>query len=181
MTRVGYLMITSVSVVASSALSFVPVTPKIIWNASASAPVGLYVIQPANHLAIPDLVVVVPPKSLARMLDQRGYLPAGVPLLKRIVALPRQIVCRHDRDVTVDGIDMAEAQETDRFGRALPVWQGCRRIADSEVFLLNWQHPDSLDGRYFGPLPRGAVIGHAIPLITDEEGTGHFEWRAPIR
>lgn len=181
MTRVGYVMITSVSAIAVSALLFVPITPKFIWNASASAPVGLYVIQPAGHLEVPDLVAVAPPEPLARLFDQRGYLPLGVPLLKRIVALAGQRVCRHGSDVTVDGIDMAEAQETDQFGRALPVWQGCRRIADGEVFLLNWQHPDSLDGRYFGPLPQSAVIGHAIPLVTDEEGTGHFEWRAPVR
>ena len=47
--------------------------------------------------------------------------------------------------------------------------------------LYRKQHPDSLDGRHFGPLPRDAVIGRAIPLFTDEAGTGHFEWRAPVR
>ncbi|MDD9732810.1 S26 family signal peptidase [Mameliella sp. AT18] len=181
MTQLTYVMITSVSAVAMSALSFVPISPKLIWNASASAPVGLYVIQPDDHFEVPNLVAVAPPEPLARLFDQRGYLPLGVPLLKRIVALPGQRVCRRGSDVTVDGIEMAEARATDRFGRALPVWQGCRRIADGEVFLLNWQHPDSLDGRYFGPLSQSAVIGHAMPLITDEDGTGQFEWRAPVR
>ncbi|MEQ8165802.1 MAG: S26 family signal peptidase, partial [Alphaproteobacteria bacterium] len=81
----------------------------------------------------------------------------------------------------VDWNAMAEARDLDRAGRALPVWQGCQSIGDGEVFLLNWQHPDSLDGRYFGPLPQSAVIGRAIPLLTDETGDGHFEWRAPVR
>lgn len=40
---------------------------------------------------------------------------------------------------------------------------------------------DSLDGRYFGPFPASAVIGHAIPLFTDEDGEGRFVWRAPMR
>lgn len=181
MTRFGYATVTYLSALTIGVSAMVPVNPWFLWNASASAPVGLYAILPADHLEVPDLVVVAPPEPLAHMLDQRGYLPFGVPLLKRIVALPGQRVCRNGRIVTVDGIEMAEAQKTDRVGRALPVWQGCRRIADGEVFLLNWQHPDSLDGRYFGPLPRSAVIGQAIPLITDEEGTGQFEWRAPVR
>ncbi|WP_421951711.1 S26 family signal peptidase [Pelagibacterium sp.] len=181
MTRFGYVLITSISAVVISALSFVPIMPRFIWNASASAPVGLYLVQPDDLFVVPDLVVVAPPEPLARMLDQRGFLPAGVPLLKRIIALPGQRVCRHGRTVTVDGIDMAEAHETDQFRRALPVWQGCQRIADGAVFLLNWQHPDSLDGRYFGPLPQSAIIGRAIPLLTDEERIGQFEWRAPIR
>lgn len=181
MTRFGYATVTYLSALAIGVSAMVPVTPWFLWNASASVPVGLYLIQPADHLEVPDLVVVAPPEPLAHMLDQRGYLPCGVPLLKRIVALPRQIVCRHDREVTIDGIEMAEAQETDRFGRALPVWQGCQRIADGAVFLLNWQHRDSLDGRYFGPLPQSAVIGQAIPLLTDEDGTGQFEWRASVR
>ena len=38
---------------------------------------------------------------------------------------------------------------------------------------------DSLDGRYFGPIPASSVIGRALPLWTDEEGDGRFVWRAP--
>ena len=181
MTRFAYLIVTCFGALTIAVSASVHVTPWLLWNASASAPVGLYVIRPSDHFEVPDLVAIAPPAPLARTLDQHGYLPLGVPLLKRIAALSGQQVCRHDRAVTVDGIAMAEAREQDRAGRGLPVWQGCRRIADGEVFLLNWQHPDSLDGRYFGPLRQDAVIGRAIPLFTDEAGDGHFEWRAPIR
>jgi type IV secretory pathway protease TraF len=34
---------------------------------------------------------------------------------------------------------------------------------------MNWQSADSLDGRYFGPLPASAVIGRAVPVWTDED------------
>ncbi|MEQ8451144.1 MAG: S26 family signal peptidase [Nitratireductor sp.] len=181
MTRFGYLIVTCLSATAIGVSASVSVTPWLLWNASVSAPVGLYLIQSDERFEVPDLVAVAPPAPLAHMLDQRGYLPLGVPLLKRIVALPGQQVCRHGHVVTVDGNAMAEARDLDRAGRALPVWQGCQSIGDGEVFLLNWQHPDSLDGRYFGPLPQSAVIGRAIPLLTDETGDGHFEWRAPVR
>jgi type IV secretory pathway protease TraF len=42
-------------------------------------------------------------------------------------------------------------------------------IADGEVFLMNWLSADSLDGRYFGPLPAASIIGRAAPLWTFEE------------
>jgi type IV secretory pathway protease TraF len=73
------------------------------------------------------------------------------------------------------------ALERDRSGRPLPDWQGCRVIATGDVFLMNWDVPDSLDGRYFGPIPVSSVIGRAVPLWTDEDGEGRFEWRAPTR
>jgi type IV secretory pathway protease TraF len=101
--------------------------------------------------------------------------------MKRVLALPGQKVCRENLLVTVDGIAMGTARERDSHGRDLPVWQGCRTIAEGEVFLMNWQSADSFDGRYFGPLPARSIVGRATPLWTDEEGNGRFEWLAPTR
>src|SRR3546814_12184583 len=115
---------------------------------------------------------------MASFLAAGGYLPPGVPLLKRVLGLPGQKVCRVGRTITVDRVAMGQARETDRLGRAMPDWQGCRRIADGEVFLMNWSVPDSLDGRYFGPLPASSIICRAIPPWPDEDGRGRFEWTA---
>ena len=46
---------------------------------------------------------------------------------------------------------------------------------------MNTAVPESLDSRYFGPLPASTVIGTATPLYTDEDGDGRFVWRAPTR
>ena len=143
--------------------------PHYIWNASKSVPIGLYRVQPATQLAVTELVAVLPPDLLAAFLDLNGYLPIGVPMLKRVLALPGQTVCRNGLTIAVDGIDMGQAHERDRRGRPLPAWHGCIVIADGDVFVMNWQSTDSLDGRYFGPLPASAVIGRAIPVWTDEE------------
>ena len=167
------------AVAAIAASSVVETPPKLIWNATASAPIGFYTVEPADTLDVPDLVVVMPSEPLAAFMVERGYVGRGVPLLKRVVGLPGQRVCRAGLTITVDGIEMAEALERDRIGRALPVWQGCRVIAPGEIFLMNWDARDSLDGRYFGPIPASSVIGRAVPLWTDEEGVGRFEWRAP--
>jgi conjugative transfer signal peptidase TraF len=116
-----------------------------------------------------DLVAVQPPDLLAAFLDLNGYLPIGVPMLKRVLALPGQTVCRNGLSIAVDGIDVGEAHERDGRGRPLPVWHGCQIIADGDLFVMNWQSADSLDSRYFGPLPASAVIGRAVPVWTDEQ------------
>src|SRR5690606_23795810 len=97
-------------------------------------------------------------------LSARGYLPEGVPLLKHIAAKAGQRVCRIGDAVSVDARRVAIARARDGQGRPLPVWQGCRTLRPGELLLLNPAHPDSLDGRYFGPLPASAVIGRATPL-----------------
>lgn len=144
-------------------------TPIYIWNASKSIPIGLYELQPASRLAVTDLVAVRPPEPLATFLDLNGYLPIGVPMLKRVLALPGQTVCRKGLTISVDAIDMGDALSRDSSGRPLPVWQGCRVVGADELFLMNWQSGDSLDGRYFGFVPNSSVIGKALPVWTREE------------
>jgi conjugative transfer signal peptidase TraF len=144
-------------------------TPLYVWNASASAPLGLYRLQPVDSRSVTELVAVLPPEPLATFLAEGGYLPRGVPMLKRVLALPGQTVCRNGPTIAVDGIKLGEARDRDRRGRPLPIWQGCRVVAQDDVFLMNWQSTDSLDGRYFGPLPASAVIGRAVPVWTNEE------------
>jgi type IV secretory pathway protease TraF len=122
-------------------------------------------VQPAGQVTTDDLVAILPPTSLARTLSEGGYLPRGVPMLKHVAALGGQIVCRRGLLVTIDGDAVAEAQEHDRRGRQLPVWQGCHVLSDDEFFPLN-AAPDSLDGRYFGSLPRSSIIGKATLLWT---------------
>lgn len=142
--------------------------PLFIWNASASVPTGLYSVEPTNRIGVADIAVVMPPEALASFLAERGYLPNGVPLLKHVLALGGATVCRQGNAILVRGVTFGHALERDSRGRALSVWQGCRIIADDEVFLMNWDAADSFDGRYFGPLPLTSIIGRAVPLWTTD-------------
>jgi conjugative transfer signal peptidase TraF len=164
MTRFGHVMTTYFSVLLFGGLAFAHPAPKLIWNATASTPVGLYVVRPDRHPTIGDLVVIRPPEPLAKFLAEGGYLPRGLPLLKQIAADAGDTVCRSGATVTIDGIAVATAHERDHLGRPLPAWSGCRTLGTGELFLLN-RHPDSLDGRYFGPIPASAVLGRAHPLF----------------
>jgi conjugative transfer signal peptidase TraF len=182
MTQPAWLIAAALPVVAmlASIVGDKP-RPQYIWNLTPSVPLGLYSVQLPDRLHVATLVVAVPPEPLATTLAEGGYLPRGVPLLKRIFAIPGQTVCRIGTRITVDGIAATPARERDQCGRPLPVWQGCRVIAADELFLMNWDEPDSLDGRYFGPLPRSAVVARAMPIWTDEAGDGRFAWRAPTQ
>jgi conjugative transfer signal peptidase TraF len=159
--------------------------PKLIWNASASVPVGLYRVDPVDRIGVSDIAVVMPPKPLADLLAQREYLPSGVPLLKNVLALGGTMVCRRGGSIIVYGVAFGRALDRDSRGRPLPGWQGCRIIADREVFLMNWNSADSFDGRYFGPLPLTSIIGRALPVwVTDRsspvpDDSGEADRREP--
>lgn len=181
MTRLAYAFVTTAAVSLLGIGTIASLAPKLIWNASASTPIGLYAIDAPGPLDVTDLVAVRAPEPLATFLSDGGYLPRGVPLMKHVAALPGQRVCRIGLAITVDAVPMGDALDRDRRGRPLPTWQGCRVVADGELFLMNWEVRDSLDGRYFGPLPASSVIGRAIPVYTDEDGDGRFVWRAPTR
>jgi conjugative transfer signal peptidase TraF len=169
MRRCGWLMTTGCAICWAAVATLLPPLPKLIWNASASVPLGLYTVTPADVLQVNELVVVRPPAALATFIAGRGYLAMGVPLLKHILALPGQAVCRINRTITVDGNAIGDALDRDHWGRPLPVWQGCHVIANGEVFLMNRWSEYSLDGRYFGPLPTTTIVGRADPLWTDED------------
>ena len=162
--RAGALSIAALGVGLTAVPPLDP--PLLIWNASASVPVGLYVVERPIDLRVADIVVVRPPEPLAEFLADRAYLPRGVPLLKHVSALTGQSVCRNSLAVTIDGAAIGDARERDSRGRPLPSWKGCHVVSQNEVFLMNPRSADSLDGRYFGPLPASSVIGRAIPLWT---------------
>ena len=149
--------------------------PRILWNASASAPIGLYRVDGDTTPAVGDLVVLMPPRPIARFIAERRYLPGGVPLLKQVAALPGQHVCRTGADILVDSIPVAAAKAHDRIGRMMPVWHGCQRISADELFLLN-RAADSLDGRYFGPVSASGVVGVAHPVLTRSAPGKPLRW-----
>ena len=133
-----------------------------------SVPIGLYRLQPAGRLAVTELVAVRPPEPLATFLDLNGYLPIGVPMLKRVLALPGQTVCRKGLTISVDGIDdgRGAVDATAAAGRC-PSGRDVASSATDELFLMNWQSEDSLDGRYLGVVPHRPSSAQALPVWTE--------------
>lgn len=157
------LVVGGVSIAALGLVSVAAFTPSLVWNASASAALGLYLIEnraPKQG----DFVLVKPDDSLESLIAERGYLPKNIPLLKRVAALPGAEICRKGEGVFIDELQVAEALLFDSQGRKLPVWEGCFSLSARQIFLLN-DPKNSLDGRYFGATERDDVIGVAVPVF----------------
>ena len=138
---------------------------RLIWNASASAPIGLY-WRTAGRPARGDLVLAWAPLWARFIADDRHYLPISVPVVKRIAAGAGDIVCASGSDIVINGNLVANRLETDTADRPLPRWEGCDVLAPGQFFLLMANVPDSFDGRYFGVTERQDIIGRLVPLWT---------------
>jgi conjugative transfer signal peptidase TraF len=139
--------------------------PPLILNLSASVPRGLYLVRHVATLERGMLVLVQPDTVLETLLVARGYLPAGMPLLKPVVALGGDAVCVVDAEVRVNGTVLATTVvDADSEGRPLPQWQDCKTLTAEEVFLLSTADVRSFDSRYFGPVPRQTIVGTATFL-----------------
>jgi conjugative transfer signal peptidase TraF len=145
---------------------FAPPRPLLVWNASASAPLGFYWIRRDQAVSRGDLVLASLPEAARRLAAERSYLPAGVPVIKRVAALAGDLVCAESGVVVINNRVAARTLLMDRKGRPLPACRGCRVLDDSEVFLLMEDVPDSFDSRYFGAIDATAIIGRLLPLWT---------------
>ena len=143
--------------------SGIPPSPRLVWNASASVPTGLYSVSPVRPIEHGDIVVVRLPDPVARLAAERHYLPQDVPLIKPVGALPGDQVCAIGSTITIDGDSVATRRMRDRTGRPLPWWTGCERLRNGRLFLLS-PVPDSFDSRYFGPVDASTIVGRARPL-----------------
>ena len=57
MTRARYIMAT-VAALATVIAGSIPVAPRLVWNASASVPIGFYIIAPVDRLEVPDSIEI---------------------------------------------------------------------------------------------------------------------------
>ena len=176
MKRRTVLTISIVAVCAIAITAMATMPRRVIWNASASVPVGLYAVQDVDRFRVGDLLVAAPPLEIEEFLANGRYVPAGAPLIKHVAALPGQTICRIENTITVDLRVVGQARKRDSKDRPLPYWQGCLTLASQQIFLMNTAVPDSLDGRYFGPFDKTDIAGRAVPIWTDDAGDGRYIW-----
>ena len=158
--RPRFVLLLAIS--AAAALLISPaISPRYILNLSHSVPIGLYRLEGQSPQR-GDLAVIQlgePWRGLAR---SRGYLSSKAWLIKPVAGLAGDRICRLGRVITINGRISAAAQPADEEQRSLPKWEGCRRLAQDEMFLLSGVS-GSFDGRYFGVTPRSALIARAVP------------------
>lgn len=171
--RIALLACVVLAVAATIAPAAVQLPAWIVFNPSASVARGWYRVDAAGDasslqesLQVGSIVLARLPAGMAAFAAQRGYLPEGVPILKRIGAMASQSVCVVDRLVWIDGVPVAGVLAHDGAHRPLPPWTQCRMLMQGELFLLSDTQPASFDSRYFGPVDAADVLGVARPLWT---------------
>lgn len=160
------LALASAALLLTLFAAYTPWSAWLLYNPSASAPRGWYLRRPVQEPRPGALVLAHLPPAIASFAERRGYLPSSVPLLKRVGAIAPQHVCMRGGAVRIDARIVGHARTRDGAGRPLAAWPGCRKLRPGEVFLLAAGSAPSFDGRYFGPVPRSAVFGEAVPLWT---------------
>lgn len=156
--RRAFAIVAFIAVVIGSIL--LPPRPLLVWNVSASAPIGLYAIGGRDEIAVDATVLARVPERWRRLAASRRYIPINVPLVKRVSAEPGDTVCALGQEISVNGDWIAERRDTDGRGRPMPWWTGCVTLRRGALFLL-MDSADSFDGRYFGPTSRNDIIGTA--------------------
>jgi conjugative transfer signal peptidase TraF len=146
--------------------AFKSVAPVLLFNPSTSAPRGWYLLSPDAPNRVGQYALARLPPSVARLADERRYLPLGTNLLKQVAALHGDFVCADGIAVRINRRPVAHLRSEDSHHRPLTAWRGCLVLPKQQYFLLSATNAASFDSRYFGPLDGASIVGRAVPLWT---------------
>ena len=156
-----WLLVAEAVVLALLATTIFAPRPLLVWNVSASAPAGLYLVRGKAHIERGDMVIARVRSGLRLFAARRGYLPANVPLVKRVVGIAGDRVCAAGAAVRVNGKLVATRRAADARQRPMPRWTGCVDMVEGDFFLVMSDSPASFDGRYFGVSNIDDIVGEA--------------------
>lgn len=146
---------------ALCALGAAGVRDCVIHNGSDSMPRGFYLRTDAAPAL--GAIVTVRARDVAHDYARLRHFSAERDrFIKRVIAARGDVVCAEGETISINGETVARRRTSDQEGRALPIWTGCRRLAD-QVFLLG-ASADSFDGRYWGPIDAALIEGVWVRL-----------------
>ncbi len=137
----------------------------LVWNATASLPLGLYwkTLGPTSRRD--DLVALRIPGPVQRLVHDRRYLPDDAWLVKPIAAAPGDTACIRDGTLFVNERPFGAVLTEDHKGRPLPHDDFCGVVPAGKVYLAS-AHPGSFDSRSFGPVSVSDLQSKVVPLWT---------------
>lgn len=143
--------------VAATILAFVAVRSFHIFvvNRSPSMPAAIY-IRSFEEPDVGSIVTIPAPQVLMKWLEvypNALNLLSNVPLIKHVIAVDGDVVCRNDNEFSVNGRVRAYVERVAFDGRAYPSWEGCYSLTDSQIAVFSDMVRDSLDSRLYGPVP----------------------------
>lgn len=136
------------------------------YNGTASAPKGFYrIINDQTELSIDQYVIIPVPENVREFVYGRGWSKVETRLLKRVGALPGDVVTINDEGIFVNECYKGRVLKTDKEGLPLPQIRGTFVIQPGEFLPLS-PYNRSFDGRYFGPVSQSSIQHRVNPLLT---------------
>lgn len=155
------LILFATAALVASLIAFDRVQDVILYNGSASMPVGFYLrTGRAPRLGS---VVTVHAMSVAPAYARQRHAGSRFRFLKRIAATAGDLVCADNDELRINAEIRALRQRRDSAGRVLPSWSGCVTLRSDQVLLLG-DGADSFDSRYFGVVSVDDIEGVWRPL-----------------
>ena len=136
----------------------------VIKQFTPSMPEGYYLTYYTQNITRDDDVLFKPNEHIQQFIVDHGWLPKGVPLLKRIVGIPGDKLCIKQRKVAINNKTIAIIKHKDSQGNPLPVFQFCGVIARNQYFVQGIANDHSFDSRYYGLISSNQIISKAIKL-----------------
>jgi conjugative transfer signal peptidase TraF len=157
------LTLTAVLAVASTFFA----DRQIVINTSPSVQPGIYIRSCATPKVGAIVDFEIPTAAQPYIQARSGYSGENWYILKAIIAGPGDQVDTLGGWLIVNEKRIAPMPpREDIAGRPLPIWRGCRRLADDEFFVFSARIPNSFDSRCYGPIPRREIMAVRWPLIT---------------
>ena len=108
-----------------------------------------------------DLVVFERPRGVSGRQEDD--------LIKRVIALPGEVIAFVEGDVYIDGRRLHEPYLESSGITTGRLFSGCAAIVDDgcligagDVFVMGDNRPNSTDSRTFGPISEDLIVGHAF-------------------
>lgn len=138
----------------------------IVRNTSPSMPYGFYLVQSARTISRGDLVVFQLPQTVKQEMSGFRWIGRLTLLLKQVAAIQGDVVCSRGGKLFINDTFIADSKKDDSEGRLIPVFRGCFTVGESKFLPISTRIPNSFDGRYFGAVSEGEIVGSATPIIT---------------
>ena len=138
----------------------------LVYNGTASVEVGWYLLLPPEDIAEGDMVIFSLPEDVQALAVERGWLPQGTRLLKRVGALGGSMYgVNGSHQFYVNEKYLGQASTVDGLGRSMPDKATGGHVVEEGAFLPVGDNPKSFDGRYYGTVPLEKVEHKAVLVL----------------
>lgn len=138
----------------------------LVYNTTASVPVGWYLLLPPQDVSRDDMVVFTVPEDIEKLAVERGWLPKGTKMLKRVGGLAGDMYgVNKSRQFYVNGVYIEQASLVDGKGQQMPDRSSGIHMVEDDCFLPVGDNSHSFDGRYYGAVPLECIKNKAVLIL----------------